>query len=52
MQPEIRHPDRVRVRIAQRDAKRGAALDNVAFFGGELLLITVYNASVHQNCNL
>jgi hypothetical protein len=52
VQSEICHPDRVGIRVAECDPKRAAAFYGVAFFSGELLSITVYDASIHKNRNL
>ncbi len=44
LKSEIRHPDFIDIRIAQRHAQLRAALDRPALFGGESLLATLYNS--------
>jgi hypothetical protein len=52
MQPEIRHADRMGVRVTERDTKAGTTVYGIAFLARELLSIAFYNVSTHKIRNV
>ncbi|PYS98439.1 MAG: hypothetical protein DMF65_10335 [Acidobacteria bacterium] len=49
MEAEVRHPDAVHVRVAQRHAQTRAALPYPALFGRESAPVTFYNSLRHTS---
>jgi hypothetical protein len=51
MKAEIRHSDRMRIRVAKSNTQPRPAIDKISGLGSELLPIAFYDVSIHSNPN-